>query len=141
PGTDQPTAQALRRYFDSADDFPQNVVELLGYFDPAQPGQRVRAVPGAGVDVPVWLLGSSLFSAGLAAHLGLPYAFASHFAPDVMEQALESYRRDFRPSAKMAEPCVMLGLNVVAADTDEEARRLFTTQQQSFANLRRGLRG
>ena len=141
PGTDQPTAQALRRYFDSADDFPQNVIELLGYFEPAEPGQRVRAVPGAGVKVPVWLLGSSLFSAGLAAHLGLPYAFASHFAPDALEQALHNYRRDFRPSAGLAKPCAMLGLNVVAADDDESARRLFTTQQQSFVNLRRGLRG
>ncbi|MGB8636075.1 MAG: LLM class flavin-dependent oxidoreductase [Rhodanobacteraceae bacterium] len=141
PGTDQPTAQALRRYFDSADDFPQNVVELLQYFEPAEADQRVQAVPGAGVDVPVWLLGSSLFSAGLAAHLGLRYAFASHFAPDAMEQALHNYRRDFQPSAQLQQPHAMLGLNVVAADSDAEARRLFTTQQQSFINLRRGRRG
>ena len=141
PGTDQPTAQALRRYFVSADDFPQNVLELQGYFEPAEPGQRVRAVPGAGVDVPIWLLGSSLFSASLAAQLGLPYAFASHFAPDAMEQALHNYRSEFRPSRHLASPCVMLGLNVVAAESDAEARHLFTTQQQSFVNLRRGLRG
>lgn len=141
PGTDQPTARALRRYFDSADDYPQNVVELLAYFRPAEPGQSVQAVPGAGVDVSVWLLGSSLFSAQLAAHLGLPYAFASHFAPAAMEQALQEYRGRFRPSAQLARPCAMLGLNVVAAESDAEARRLFTSQQQMFINLRRGRPG
>jgi len=141
PGTDQPTARALRRYFDSADAFPQDVLELLGYFEPARPGQPVRAVPGAGVDVPVWLLGSSLFGARLAAQLGLPYAFASHFAPDAMDEALALYRRDFRPSAGLQQPYAMLGLNVVAAASDAEARRLFTTQQQSFINLRRGKPG
>jgi luciferase family oxidoreductase group 1 len=141
PGTDQPTARALRRYFDSADDYPQNVVELLAYFRPAEPGQPVQAVPGAGVDVSVWLLGSSLFSAQLAAHLGLPYAFASHFAPAAMEQALQEYRGRFRPSAQLARPCAMLGLNVVAAESDAEARRLFTSQQQMFINLRRGRPG
>ena len=141
PGTDQPTARALRRYFDSADAFPNDVLELLGYFEPAKPGQAVRAVPGAGLDVPVWLLGSSLFSAKLAAQLGLPFAFASHFAPDAMDQALAIYRRDFRPSARLAAPYAILALNVVAADSDAEARRLFTTQQQAFVNLRRGRPG
>jgi len=141
PGTDQPTAKALRRYFDSADAFPHDVLELLGYFEPAKPGQPVRAVPGAGIEVPVWLLGSSLFSAKLSAQLGLPFAFASHFAPDAMDEALALYRRDFRPSARLQQPYAMLGLNVVAADSDVEARRLFTTQQQSFINLRRGRPG
>ena len=141
PGTDQPTARALRRYFDSADDYPQNVAELLGYFRPAVPGQPVQAVPGAGVEVSVWMLGSSLFSAQLAAHLGLPYAFASHFAPAALEQALQEYRGRFRPSAQLARPCAMLGLNVVAAESDAEARRLFTSQQQMFISLRRGRPG
>ncbi|MBZ4038926.1 LLM class flavin-dependent oxidoreductase [Novilysobacter selenitireducens] len=141
PGTDQPTARALRRYFDGADSFPQDVQELLRYFAPAQPGQPVQAVPGAGVDVPVWLLGSSLFSAQLAALLGLPFAFASHFAPDQMDEALAVYRSQFRPSARLAAPYAMLGLNVVAADSGDEARRLFTTQQQSFVRLRRGTPG
>ena len=141
PGTDQPTAKALRRYFDSAEQFPLDVQELLSYFATVQPGQLVRAVPGAGLDVPVWLLGSSLFSAQLAAALGLPFAFASHFAPDAMDQALAVYHRDFRPSQYLAEPHAMLALNVVAAETDAEARRLFTTAQQSFVNLRRGKPG
>lgn len=141
PGTDQATARALRRYFDSAEAFPNDVAELLGYFQPARPDQPVRAVPGAGLDVPVWLLGSSLFSARLAAALGLPFAFASHFAPDAMTQALDLYRREFRPSAHLARPYAMLALNVAAAGTDGEARRLFTTLQQSFVNLRRGRPG
>ncbi len=141
PGTDQATAKALRRYFDNAEQFPLDVQELLHYFEPAQPGQAVRAVPGAGLEVPVWLLGSSLFSAQLAAALGLPFAFASHFAPDAMDQALLVYRREFRPSARLAVPHAMLALNVVAAETDAEARRLFTTQQQAFVNLRRGKPG
>ena len=141
PGTDQPTARALRRYYESADAFPEDVQELLAYFEPAQPGQPVRAVPGAGIEVPVWILGSSLFGARLAAALGLPYAFASHFAPDAMDEALALYRRDFRPSARLAKPHAMLGINVVAAQSDAEARRLFTTQQQSFINLRRGMPG
>ena len=141
PGTDQATARALRRYFDSAEAFPQDVLELLGYFEPAMPGQPVRAVPGAGIEVPVWLLGSSLFSATLSARLGLPFAFASHFAPDAMDEALALYRRDFRPSARLQQPFAMLGVNVVAADSDAAARRLFTTQQQSFVNLRRGRPG
>ena len=138
PGTDQATVRALRRYGDSADSFPDDVIELLHYFEPAQPGQPVRAVPGAGVDVPVWLLGSSLFSARLAGALGLPFAFASHFAPDAMSAALELYRQTFRPSGRLERPYAMLAINVVAADTNDAARRLFTTLQQSFVNLRRG---
>ena len=141
PGTDQATARALRRYFDSAEQFPQDVQELLRYFEPVQEGQAVRAVPGAGLDVPVWLLGSSLFGAQLSAALGLPYAFASHFAPDAMDQALLVYHRDFRPSKRQAKPHAMLALNVVAAETDAEAKHLFTTQQQAFVNLRRGRAG
>lgn len=138
PGTDHATAHALRRYFEAADMFAQDVVELLHYFEPVQPGQAVRAVPGAGVDVPVWLLGSSLFSARLAAQLGLPFAFASHFAPDAMDHALTMYRREFKPSRRLDKPHTMLALNVVGAQDNAEARRLFTTLQQSFVNLRRG---
>jgi luciferase family oxidoreductase group 1 len=141
PGTDQAAARALRRYYASADEFPADVVELMRFFDPVQPGQAVRAVPGAGIDVEMWILGSSLFGAQLAAALGLPYAFASHFAPDALEQALSIYRRTFKPSARLAKPHAMLALNVVAADSDDEARRLFTTQQQAFVNLRRGKPG
>lgn len=141
PGTDHATARALRRYYDGADSFPQDVAELLHYFEPAQPGQAVRAVPGAGLDVPVWLLGSNLFSARLAAAMGLPFAFASHFAPDAMDEALTLYRRDFVPSARLSRPHAMLALNVVAADRSDQARRLFTTQQQAFVNLRRGRPG
>ncbi len=141
PGTDQPTARALRRYFDAADQFPQDVRELLHYFEPAQSGQAVRAVPGAGIPVPVWLLGSSLFGARLAAAMGLPYAFASHFAPDAMDEAVEAYRREFRPSSRLQQPYVILALNVVASDSLEESKRLFTSQQQSFVRLRRGQPG
>ncbi len=141
PGTDQATARALRRYYESAEHFPQDVIELLHYFEPVQPGQAVRAVPGAGIPVPVWLLGSSLFSAQLSARLGLPFAFASHFAPDAMDEALALYRRDFQPSARLQRPHAMLALNVVAAESDAQARRLFTTQQQAFVNLRRGRPG
>jgi luciferase family oxidoreductase group 1 len=141
PGTDQAATRALRRYYQGADEFPADVVELLGYFEPAQDGQAVRAVPGAGVEVEAWILGSSLFGAQLAAALGLPYAFASHFAPDALEDALALYRRDFRPSQRLARPHAMLALNVVAADSDAQARRLFTTQQQSFITLRRGSPG
>ncbi len=142
PGTDQLTARALRRtLMGDEDDFPRSVVELMSYFRPAEPGQRVRAVPGAGLAVPVWILGSSLFGAQLAAALGLPFAFASHFAPDQMMTAIELYRSRFRPSGETAAPHVMLGLNVFAADTDGEARRLFTSLQQAFVNLRRGQPG
>ena len=141
PGTDQAATQALRRYYASAEEFPADVMELLGYFAPVRPGQPVQAVPGAGLSVETWLLGSSLFGARLAAALGLPYAFASHFAPDALEQALSLYRAEFLPSARLDRPYVMLALNAVAADTDEEAWRLFTTQQQAFVNLRRGRPG
>ena len=138
PGTDHATAKALRRYYESADAFPRDVQEVLHYFDPVQPGQAVQAVPGSGQDVPVWILGSSLFGARLAAMLGLPYAFASHFAPAAMDEALALYHRDFRPSARLRNPHAMLALNVIGADTRAEAKRLFTTQQQSFVRLRRG---
>ncbi|MDR6937615.1 LLM class flavin-dependent oxidoreductase [Luteibacter sp. 3190] len=142
PGTDQGTARALRRALGPSDDrFPEDVQELQFFLGPQQPGQTVRAVPGMGTNVPIWLLGSSLFSARLAAELGLPFAFASHFAPDLMMKALEVYRTMFRPSETLDKPYAMLGINVVAADTDEEARRLFTSQQQAFWNLRRGAPG
>ncbi|WP_213949944.1 LLM class flavin-dependent oxidoreductase [Luteibacter sp. dw_328] len=142
PGTDQGTARALRRSMGPSDDrFPDDVQELQLFLGPQQPGQTVRAVPGMDTNVPLWLLGSSLFSAQLAAHLGLPFAFASHFAPDMMMKALEVYRHMFRPSEVLDKPYAMLGINVVAAATDEEARRLFTSQQQAFWNLRRGAPG
>lgn len=142
PGTDQRTARALRRNLDSdGDSFPRDVVELQSYFQPAVPNQAVRAVPGAGLSVPIWLLGSSLFSAQLAAMLGLPFAFASHFAPELLLQALDLYREGFRPSATLEKPYAMVAANVVAAETDEEAKRLFTSQQQQFVNLRRGTPG
>jgi luciferase family oxidoreductase group 1 len=138
PGSDQLTVRALRRSPAAADTFPQDVVELMGYFRPARPGQLVQAVPGAGVDVPIWILGSSLFGAQLAAALGLPYAFASHFAPAALMPALELYRAQFRPSERLERPYVMLGVNVFAAHTEAEAARLFTSLQQAFVNLRRG---
>jgi len=141
PGTDQLTARALRRDGLRADTFPNDVVELQSYFLPAAPGQLVRAVPGAGLDVPIWLLGSSTFGARLAAALGLPFAFASHFAPDQLEAALDIYRREFQPSEALERPCAMPTVSVVAADTDAEARRLFTSIQQQFAALRRGTPG
>jgi luciferase family oxidoreductase group 1 len=139
PGTDQPTARALRRgAIDSADTFPQDVQELQSYFEPAVKGQVVQAVPGAGLRVPIWLLGSSLFSAQLAAALGLPFAFASHFAPDLLGQALAIYRKTFRPSRDLKTPHTMAAIGVVAADTDAAAARLATSLQQSFVALRRG---
>ena len=142
PGTDMLTARALRRNLDAAvDTFPQDVVELMGYFRQAEPGQRIRAVPGEGETVPVWILGSSLYGAQLAAMLGLPYAFASHFAPAELDNALSVYRSRFQPSEHLDKPYVMLGLNVVAAATDAEARLLFTSQQQAFVNLRSGRPG
>lgn len=141
PGTDRVTTAALRRSDKSADTFPHDVLELQSYFRAPQTGQTVRAVPGAGLDVPIWLLGSSMFSAQLAAELGLPFAFASHFAPDYMMHALHAYRTQFKPSDKLSRPYAMLGLSVVAADTDAEARRLFTSLQQQFVNLRRGTPG
>ncbi|BAO88890.1 LLM class flavin-dependent oxidoreductase [Caballeronia cordobensis] len=142
PGTDQTTARALRRDLQgSADSFPDDVVELQRYFADPVEGQRVRAVPGAGLHVPIWLLGSSLFSAQLAAALGLPFAFASHFAPDYLLTALEVYRAQFRPSATLKKPYAMVGVNVFAADTADEAHFLFTSLQQQFINLRRGTPG
>lgn len=142
PGTDQLTAQALRRgHEDSADTFPQDVMELQSYFRPAGPKQAVQAVPGAGLSVPIWLLGSSLFSAQLAAALGLPFAFASHFAPDQLANALQLYRDKFRPSAALRRPHAMAAIAVFAADTDATAARLFTSLQQSFTQLRRGTPG
>ena len=138
PGSDHTTARALRRNLASdADEFPQDVVELMDYFA-ASPRRHVRAVPGAGLKVPVWILGSSLFGAQLAAALGLPYAFASHFAPQMMMQAIEIYRANFRPSAQLDKPYVMLGFNVFAADTDAEAHVRATSMQQAFVNLRTG---
>lgn len=141
PGTDQLTARALRRDPTHADEFPRDVQDLQFLFGPAQPGQAIQAVPGAGLEVPLWILGSSTFGARLAAHLGLPYAFASHFAPADLMAALALYRREFRPSAQLAASYAMAGLNVFAADTDEEARRLFTTPQQAFASRFRGVAG
>jgi luciferase family oxidoreductase group 1 len=138
PGSDHTTARALRRNLASdADEFPQDVVELMDYFADS-PRRQVRAVPGAGLDVPVWILGSSLFGAQLAAALGLPYAFASHFAPQMMMQAIDLYRATFRPSAQLDKPYVMLGFNVFAADTDAEAHFRATSMQQAFINLRSG---
>jgi luciferase family oxidoreductase group 1 len=141
PGSDQLTARALRRDPTAADTFPQDVVELMAYFRAAEPGQRIQAVPGAGLPVPVWILGSSLFGAQLAAALGLPFAFASHFAPAQMMEAIALYRRLFRPSDQLAQPYLMLGYNVFAADTDEEAQLLATSMQQAFVNLRTGRPG
>lgn len=142
PGTDQLTAYALRRTLaGDVDRFPQDVVELMGYFQPAQPGQRVTAIPGAGLDVPVWILGSSTYGAQLAAMLGLPYAFASHFAPAELDRALSIYRSQFQPSEHLDRPYVMPALSVVAAPTDDEARVLMTSLQQSFVNLRTGRPG
>lgn len=139
PGTDPRTARALRRNLaGDVDSFPDDVVELMGYFRPAEPGQGVQAVPGAGEEVELWILGSSLFGAQLAAALGLPYAFASHFAPAHLTRAIDIYRSRFRPSARLARPHVMLGVNVIAADTDDEARLLATSLQQAFVQLRRG---
>lgn len=142
PGSDQITAQAMRRNLHaSGDEFPRDVVELMQYFQPAEEGQRVVAVPGAGLDVPCWILGSSTYGAQLAAMLGLPYAFASHFAPGSMLDAMKIYREKFRPSTQLAAPHVMLGVNIVAAETDDEARFLFSSLQQSFLNIRRGRPG
>jgi luciferase family oxidoreductase group 1 len=139
PGSDQLTARALRRTLTAdPEGFPQDVLELMGYFHDMEPGQRVRAVPGAGLKIPIWILGSSLYGAQMAAALGLPYAFASHFAPGMMMQAIEVYRERFEPSAQLDRPYVMLGFNVFAADTDDEGRRLMTSMQQAFVNLRRG---
>jgi luciferase family oxidoreductase group 1 len=142
PGTDMATSAALRRDLQSnAEQFPQDVLELRAYFDDVQKGQLIRAVPGAGLKVPLWILGSSLFGAQVAAMLGLPFAFASHFAPDALMPALEIYRRHFKPSEQHDKPYAMVAANIIAADTDAEARRLFTSLQQSFIRLRRGMPG
>jgi luciferase family oxidoreductase group 1 len=141
PGTDQLTVQALRTSPAAAEAFPQDVLELQAYFEPVEPGQRIQAVPAAGTRVPLWILGSSTFGAMLAAELGLPYSFASHFAPQQLMSALQVYRSRFKPSNQLGKPHVMVGVNIIAADTDEEARRLFTTQQMSFTDIFRGARG
>ena len=143
PGTDQPTMRALRRTLlsNGEDSFPQDVLELQAYLGEARPGQSVQAIPGTGTQVPIWLLGSSLYSAQLAAYLGLPFAFASHFAPDMLLQALQVYRQTYRPSARWPKPHAMVAVNVVAAASDDEAAHLFTSLQQRFLGMRRSLRG
>ena len=141
PGTDQATLRALRRDPLAADTFPQDVVELQAYLAPLSDGQKIQAVPATGTEVPLWILGSSHFGAMLAAELGLPYAFASHFAPGELMNALAIYRSRFKPSAQLDRPYAMVGVNVIAAESDAEARRLATTQQMSFTNLIRGTRG
>lgn len=142
PGTDMATARALRRDpMTNADRFPEDVAELHSYLLPPHAGQKIHAVPGSGTNVPIWLLGSSLFSAQLAAVLGLPFAFASHFAPTDLLGALEIYRRKFQPSPQLEKPHVMVAMNVFAADTDREAQRQFTSLEQAFINLRRGVPG
>ena len=138
PGTDMATARALRRHMAGEDSFPQDVQELMGYFRPASETSRVRAIPGEGTQVPIWILGSSLYGAQLAAAFGLPYAFASHFAPDMLEEALEIYRATFQPSPQLARPHVMVAAGVFAADSDEEADYLRSSQLLSFARLRMG---
>ncbi len=140
PGTDQMTLRALRRDPSNAENFPQDVLELQAFLAPVSAGQRIEAVPGSGTEVPLWILGSSLFGAQLAAELGLPYSFASHFAPQLLDRAIALYRERFRPSRQLAAPYVMVGVNLIAATTDEESRRLWTSQQMSFADLLRGTR-
>lgn len=141
PGTDQITVRALGTTHADAERFPQDVAALQALLGPAQPGQRLTAVPGVGTEVPLWILGSSHFGAMLAAEMGLPYAFASHFAPAALMEALALYRSRFKPSKQLDKPYAMVGLNIIAADTEAEARRLATTQQMSFANIFRGARG
>jgi luciferase family oxidoreductase group 1 len=143
PGTDRPTMRALRRSLESTgeDSFPQDVLELQGYLAPAKPDAMVRAVPGQGTEVPLWLLGSSLYGAQLAAYLGLPFAFASHFAPDMLMQALQIYRSTYRPSARHPKPHAAVAVNVIVAPTDAEAQYLFTSLQQRFLGMVRGRRG
>lgn len=142
PGSDRRTMIALRRHLNGEeDDFPADVQELQRYLAPAQPDQAVQAVPGQGLNVPIWLLGSSLYSAQLAAALGLPFAFAAHFAPDMLIQALQLYRDKFQPSAQQSQPYTMVCVNVIAAESIADARFLFTSQQQQFINLRRGVPG
>ncbi len=143
PGTDGPTMRALRRHLSTAteDRFPEDVIELQSYLAPARAGQVVRAIPGQGTEVPIWLLGSSLYSAQLAAYLGLPFAFASHFAPDQLMEALTLYRKQYRPSAKHPTSYAMMCVNVIVADSDAEAAYLFTSLQQRFLGMQRGERG
>lgn len=138
PGSDQATARALRRNLTGPDTFPQDVIELQQYFQPDDTNQFVQAVPGTGLNIPIWILGSSLFGAQLAAMLGLPYAFASHFAPNDLMQALAVYRSRFKPSEQLEKPYAMVAVNVIAADTDQEAERLFTSMKQQFLAIRRG---
>jgi luciferase family oxidoreductase group 1 len=140
PGTDQPTLRALRRDPAAADHFPQDVLELQAFLAPSAPGQRIEAVPGAGSQVPIWILGSSLFGAQLAAELGLPFGFASHFAPQHLDAALSIYRERFKPSRQLAAPYAVVGVNIIAAESDAEAKRLATSQQMSFADIVRGTR-
>src|SRR5690606_21308740 len=141
PGAHQVAVRAMRRPASASDHFPQDVLELQAFLAPAAPDQAIVAVPAAGTNVPLWILGSSNFGAALAAELGLPYAFASHFAPDMLQPALELYRSRFKPSEQLERPYAVAGINVIAADTDEEARRLATTQQMSFADLFGGRQG
>jgi luciferase family oxidoreductase group 1 len=141
PGTDGRTLRSLRRDPLSSDQFPQNVMELQFFLGPVQEGQPVQAVPGAGTNIPIWILGSSLFGAQLAAAMGLPYAYAAHFAPAYLKEAIEIYRAEFKPSAQLDRPYLMIGINAIAADTDADARRLFTSSQQAFTNMIRGKRG
>ncbi|TDK50797.1 LLM class flavin-dependent oxidoreductase [Antarcticimicrobium luteum] len=141
PGTDMETARALRRNMAAQDTFPQDVLELMAYLGDSEPGQRLHAIPGEGTHVPVWILGSSLYGAQLAAHLGLPYAFASHFAPDALGEAVEVYRRGFQPSAALERPYFMMAMNFFAADDAAEAVRLKTSMQQAFIRLRSGMPG
>jgi luciferase family oxidoreductase group 1 len=141
PGTDQLTLRALRRNPASAETFPEDVLELQALLGPVQEGQRIQAVPGSGTEVPLWILGSSLFGARLAAALGLPFAFASHFAPAALIPALRAYREGFKPSSQLAAPHAMIGVNIIAAESDAAARKLATTQQMSVTDLFRGARG
>jgi len=141
PGTDQLTLRALRRGPEAAENFPQDVLELQAFLAPVAPGQRIQAVPAAGTEVPLWILGSSNFGAMLAAELGLPYAFASHFAPELLIPGLQIYRDRFKPSEQLERPYAMVGVNIIAARTDMEAKRLATTQQMAFTNMLRGVRG
>ncbi|HEC8345287.1 TPA: luciferase-like monooxygenase [Providencia rettgeri] len=139
PGSDQRTMQALRRHMNTdIDNFPQDVAQIVSWFDATNPEPAVRPVPGYGEKIPVWLLGSSLYSARLAAQMGLPFAFASHFAPDLLLQALEVYRANFKPSSRLSKPYAMVCINIIAADTQREAEFLFTSMQQAFVMLRRG---
>ena len=140
PGTDQTTLRALRRDPANAENFPQDVLELQAFLAPVRPGQRIEAVPGSGTQVPLWILGSSLFGAQLAAELGLPYGFASHFAPQMLDTALKIYRERFKPSEQLDRPYVLVGVNVIAAQSDAEAKFLATSQQMSFTGIFRGAR-